>query len=115
MDNEAKSKKMTGSGSVSSNFLKLFQEVIPLFRIILSNLIVALSFILAGELIFWVIAITATDIRTRIEFIGWLLDGAQVTSFIATISIFVISIIADFVIQIRLVRFKKEDESSDST
>jgi len=88
----------------AENLLALLRDVIVPIRNVIANLVISVSFLLASEVIFRVIELTSSDLKSRIEFISLLLDGAQVVSFIATVGIFVVSTISDFLTQVGRIR-----------
>lgn len=86
----------------SANIAAFFREIIEPVRYVLANLVVSVAFLLASELIFNVINLTAADLKKRVEFVGWMLDGAQFVSLLATLALFVINTVIDFIVQWKL-------------
>ena len=74
---------------LKNNFYQLVRDIITPIRVILSVFIVFVVFLIAEQILFAVFVWQVQDIRDRVPFVGWVLDGVQVFSIIAVSVYFV--------------------------
>jgi hypothetical protein len=78
---------------LKNNFYQLVRDIIVPIRVILSVFIVFVIFLIADQILFSIFVWQVQDIKSRVSFIGWVLDGVQVLSIVAVSVYFIYSTI----------------------
>jgi hypothetical protein len=97
------SRETTSIKQILTRHLRLLVEdvVVPL-RVIVATSVIFILFLVADQIIFYIIDLISSDIKSRVPFVSWLLDGVQVLSLIAVSVYFVISGINNLHTQFRV-------------
>ena len=82
-DEKVCGKQVSISSLLAEHFYHLIRDIIIPIRVIISVFIVFLIFLVVDQLLFLVFDWLCRDIKTRITFVSWLLDGVQVVSIVA--------------------------------
>ena len=77
----------------------LLEDIIVPVRVVVATSVVFVAFLAADQLIFYLIGLSAREIRSRIPFVGWLLDAVQVLSLVAVAVYFVIAGVSNLITQ----------------
>ena len=80
---------------LTDNFYQFIRDVIVPIRVIMAVFFVFLVFLIAEQVLFLIFDWLARDIKTRVAFVGWVLDGVQVVSIVAVSVYFIYSTITN--------------------
>lgn len=94
-----------------TNFYLLARDVIPPVRVILTGAVVFFVYLIVGNSLFLVFDWLATDIKTRIEIVGWVLDIFQIILIFSVGCYFLINTFNGIRYQLKLEQ-RVESESS---
>jgi hypothetical protein len=84
---------------LKSNFHQLIRDIIVPIRVIFSIFIVFVMFLIADQILFSIFVWQVQNIKSRVPFVGWVLDGVQVFSILAVSIYFTYSTIAGLQVQ----------------
>lgn len=79
---------------LQGNFYEFVRDILVPSRVILATFLVFMVFLVTDQALFWIFETIIHPIKTKIPFVGWLLDGLNVFSTICIVIYFVISGIA---------------------